>query len=176
MNTDSTSTRRSFLKGGAVLAAPLAVALPAAVMADQGLKARLARMEDEAAIRELHQAWLRQINTGASDAKASLYARPEGAMFNQAVRGIATDHSGQPDAIELAADGKQRSRAVRLRSGNRSRDRPGLHRGADGARARRRVRPQDGAPGAENRICEGLWRVGDREGRIRLSLSRSSPF
>jgi len=105
MTTDSTSTRRSFLKGGAVLAAPLAAALPAAVMADEGLKARLARMEDEAAIRELHQTWLRQINTGASDATTSLYTRPEGAMFNQAVRGIATDHSGQPDAIELAADG-----------------------------------------------------------------------
>jgi hypothetical protein len=105
MTTDSTSTRRSFLKGGAVLAAPLAVTLPAVVMADEGLKARLARMEDEAAIRELHQAWLRQINTGASDATASLYARPEGALFNQAVRGIAADHSGKPDAIELAADG-----------------------------------------------------------------------
>jgi len=106
MTTDTTSTRRSFLKGGAVLAAPLAVALPAAVMADEGLKARLARLEDEAAIRELHQTWLRRINTGAGDATASLYASPEGATFDQAVRGIAADHSRQPDTIELAADGK----------------------------------------------------------------------
>jgi hypothetical protein len=105
MTSGTTSTRRSFLKGGAVLAAPLAGALPAAVIADQGLKARLARLEDEAAIRELHQTWLRRINTGAGDAAASLYASPEGATIDQAVRGIAADHSGEPDAIEFAADG-----------------------------------------------------------------------
>jgi TAT (twin-arginine translocation) pathway signal sequence len=105
MTIDANSTRRSFLKGGAVLAAPLAVALPAAVMADEGLKARLARLEDESAIRELHQTWLRRINTGVSDANAMLYANPEGAAFDQVVRGIAADHGGQPDAIELAADG-----------------------------------------------------------------------
>jgi hypothetical protein len=110
MSKETSSTRRSFLKSGAVLAAPLAVTLPAAVMVDDGLKARLARLEDEAAIRELHQTWLRGINTradnvtGAGDATASLYANPEAAAFGQAVRGIAADHSGQPDAIELAAD------------------------------------------------------------------------
>jgi hypothetical protein len=97
LTTDNTSTRRSFLKGGAVLAAPLAVALPAAVIADEGLKVRLMKLEDEAAIRELHQTWLRRINTGASDA------------FDQAVRSIAADHAGQPDAIELAADRKSAS-------------------------------------------------------------------
>jgi hypothetical protein len=106
MTTDTTSTRRSFLKSGAVLAAPLAVTLPAAVMADEGLKARLARLEDQAAIRELHQKWLRRINTGAGGTTASLYANSEASAFDQAVRGIAADHSGQPDAIELAADAK----------------------------------------------------------------------
>ncbi len=110
MTKDTSSTRRSFLKSGAVLAAPLAVTLPAAVMADDGLKARLARLEDEAAIRDLHQTWLRRINTraddltGADDAAASLYANPRGAGFDQAVHGIAADHSGQPDTIVLAAD------------------------------------------------------------------------
>jgi len=95
-----------------VLAAPLAVALPVTVLADERLKARLARLEDEAAIRELHQNWLRRINTraddaaGARDATASPYANSEAAAFDQTVRGIATDHSGQPDAIELAADGR----------------------------------------------------------------------
>jgi hypothetical protein len=105
MTTDSTSTRRSFLKRGAVLATPLAVGLPAAVMADEGLKARLARLEDEAAIRELQQKWLRRINTGSGDRAASLFARPEVAKFDQTVRGIAPDLSGQPDAIEVAAGG-----------------------------------------------------------------------
>lgn len=107
MNTDTTSTRRSFLKGGALLAAPLAAAVPAAIMADDELKARLARLEDEAAIRELHQTWLRRINTGAGDATASLYVNPEAAALDQAVRGIAADHAGEPDAIEVAADRKR---------------------------------------------------------------------
>ena len=104
MTTDTTSTRRSFLKGGALLAVPL---VPAAVMADDGLKARLARLEDEAAIRELHQTWLRWTNTRA-DAATSLFADPEGTAFalDQGVRRIAADHAGQPDAIEVAADGK----------------------------------------------------------------------
>jgi hypothetical protein len=108
ITSDKSPTRRSFLKGGAVLAAPLAVALPAAVMADEGLKARLMRLEDEAAIRELHQNWLRRINTGARDA-AELFAKAEGAASQQSVRSIAADHSGQPDAIEVAADGKSAS-------------------------------------------------------------------
>jgi len=106
MTTNTTSTRRSFLKRGALLAAPLAAAVPAAVMADDGLAARLTRLEDEAAIRELHQTWLRRINTGAGGAATPLVANPEGAAFDQAVRSIAADHAGQPDAIEVAADGK----------------------------------------------------------------------
>jgi hypothetical protein len=113
MNKDTTSTRRSFLKCGAVLAMPLAaVAAPAVVMADDALRARLARLEDEAAIRELHQTWLRRVNTRADDttragdAATPLFADSEGATFDQAVRHIAADHAGQPDAIEVAADGK----------------------------------------------------------------------
>lgn len=124
VTTDTTPTRRSFLKGGAVLAAPLAVALPAAVMADEGLKARLARLEDEAAIRELHQTWLRRINNNRADDTtrtgdatrtdhaaragnaAELFANSESAEFDRSVRGIAVDHAGQPDAIHIAEDGK----------------------------------------------------------------------
>jgi hypothetical protein len=108
MTKDTASTRRSFLKSGALLAAPLAaVAAPAVVMADNELKARLARLENEAAIRELNQSWLRRINTGAGDAAAPLFSGPEGtASFNQGVRSIAADHAGEPDAIELAADAR----------------------------------------------------------------------
>ena len=106
MTTDTTSTRRSFLKGGALLAVPLAAAVPAAVVADDGLKARLARLEDEAAIRELHRTWLRRINTKAGDAATPVFADPEGTAFDQAVRSITADHAGQPDVIEVAADGK----------------------------------------------------------------------
>ncbi|MGH9612607.1 MAG: hypothetical protein ACRD4P_05965 [Bryobacteraceae bacterium] len=106
------STRRSFLQRGALLAVPLAAAAPAAVIAEDGLRTRLARLEDEAAIRELHHAWLRRINSmkaitaGAGEAATLLFADSEGTAFDQTVRSIAADHAGEPDAIELAADGK----------------------------------------------------------------------
>jgi len=106
VTTDKTSTRRSFLKGGALLVAPLAAAAPPAILADDALKVRLARLEDEAAIRELHQTWLRRVNAGADAAAARLFAESEGAGFDEAVRGIAADHAGEPDAIDVAADGK----------------------------------------------------------------------
>jgi hypothetical protein len=106
MTAKTDPTRRSFLKGGALLAGPLAAAVPAAVMADDGLKARLAKLEDEAAIRELHQAWLRRINTETGDAATLLFADPKDAAFDQAVRSIAADHTEEPDAIEVAADSK----------------------------------------------------------------------
>jgi len=100
MTKDTTSTRRSFLKGGALLAVPLATAAPAAVLAEDELKARLARLEDQAAIRELHQSWLRRVNAGAGDAVAPLSA------LDHAACSIAADHAGEPDAIEIAPDGK----------------------------------------------------------------------
>ena len=107
MTTNTSSTRRSFLKDGALLAAvPLAAAVPAAVMAGDGLQARLARLEDEAAIRELHQNWLRQINSGTRETSTVPFDGPEGTAFDQAVRSIAADHAGQPDAIEVAAHGQ----------------------------------------------------------------------
>jgi len=105
MATDSTSTRRSFLMGGALLA-PLAAAAPAAVLADDGLKARLARLEDEGAIRELHQTWLRRVNAGAGDGATPLSADSQGRAFDQALRSIVPYHAGEPDAIEVAPDGK----------------------------------------------------------------------
>jgi hypothetical protein len=106
MTKDTASTRRSFLKSSAVLAAQLAaVGVPVALVADDELKARLARLQDESAIRELQQTWLRSINTGAGDATV-LYANREAGAFHQPVSSIAADHSGQPDAIELAADAK----------------------------------------------------------------------
>lgn len=102
---ETASTRRSFLKGGALLAAPLAVAAPAAILADDATKARLAKLENEAAIRELHGAWLRGVNTGARDEAASLFANARAAAFDPSLRGIAPDHAGAPDAIEVSADG-----------------------------------------------------------------------
>jgi hypothetical protein len=96
MTKSKTSTRRSFLRGGALLAAPIAAAsLPAAALADDELKTRTKRLEAEAAIRELHQSWLRRANTGERDA-----------LLEDTVRRITVDHAGASDHIELAADGR----------------------------------------------------------------------
>ncbi|MGH8148968.1 MAG: hypothetical protein ACRETB_03180 [Steroidobacteraceae bacterium] len=93
---DGIATRRSFLSGGALLAAPIAAAVvPAVVLADGGLKARVKRLEDEAAIRELQQSWLRHVNLGEVDARV-----------HESVRRITADHAGSPDRIEVAADGR----------------------------------------------------------------------
>ncbi len=109
MTTDTVSTRRSLLKGGALLAAPLAVAAPIAAAADDGRNARLALLEDENALRLLHQTWLQRINAGARADAATLFADPRRAALDTAVSGIAADHAGEPDTIEVARDGQSAS-------------------------------------------------------------------
>ena len=56
--------RRNFLKTGAIVAAPLAVTMPTAALADGGSRARLARLEDEKAIAALHREVVGQVNRG----------------------------------------------------------------------------------------------------------------
>jgi len=94
MTRNTTSTRRSFLKGGALLAAPIAAASVSAIaLADGRLQERVTHLEDEAAIRTLHHSWLRQINAGDGDVQ-----------LGAAVRRITADHAGAVDRIEMAAD------------------------------------------------------------------------
>ena len=95
MSKDNTSSRRSFLKNGALLAAPLAVATPAVALAADGTKARLRLLEDEAAIREVHREWLRQVNAGERG-KVS---------FDDTIKSVALDLKGSADKIEIASDG-----------------------------------------------------------------------
>jgi hypothetical protein len=104
MSTNA-SSRRSFLKRGALLAVPLAAAAPVAMATDDSLQARLAKLEDEAAIRSLHQDWLRRINSGEPETTA-LLVNSDGARLAQPVRSLAPDHAGEPDSIELAVDGR----------------------------------------------------------------------
>ena len=104
MTTHTVSTRRALLKGGALLATPLAAAASSEAVAQEAHKARLAQLEDKAAVRELHQTWLRRINTGARE-DAALLADPGRVAFDKAVRSIVADHAAEPDAIVLAADG-----------------------------------------------------------------------
>jgi hypothetical protein len=104
------ATRRSFLKKGALLAVPLAAATaPAAIVADDSLKSRLARLEDEAAIRNLHAAWLRQFNAADAKAAAHLMANSKSAASSEILRRIAPDHAAAPDAVDVASDGRSAS-------------------------------------------------------------------
>jgi hypothetical protein len=99
MKRDSVSTRRWFLKVGAIAAAPLAAAGSAMAMEDEARKARLARLEDEAAIRALHHDWLRRVNAGDR----------EEAAVEASVRSLRPDLDAGTDAIELAPDGRRAS-------------------------------------------------------------------
>jgi hypothetical protein len=103
MSTQGASSRRSFLKGGAIAAAPLAVAIPAAALAAGDHSAHAQRLRDEAEIAALHQAWLRKRATGA-DASA-LFAGARTARLGPDIQGVAADHAGPPDRIEVMADG-----------------------------------------------------------------------
>jgi hypothetical protein len=59
------TTRRAFLKTGTIAAAPLAAfAAPAAAFADDGSKARIARLEDEKALTALHREVVGEVNRG----------------------------------------------------------------------------------------------------------------
>jgi hypothetical protein len=65
MTMSQSTSRRSFLKTGAIAAAPLAVALPsAAFAADDGGRARLTRLEDEKVIAGLHREIIDEVNRG----------------------------------------------------------------------------------------------------------------
>jgi len=89
MSESISTDRRSFLKTGAIAAAPLAAMAPAVALADDGSKARLARLQDERAIEGLHRAFRRQPGALGAD-----------------VRTVRQDHEV---AIEIAEDGRTAS-------------------------------------------------------------------
>lgn len=97
MNGKTLSSRRAFLKGAAIAAAPVGAAGTAAAAGLGEHQRRLAQLEAEAEVRALHQDWLRKVNTGDRAAASRL---------DEAVVAVAADHQGMPDEIELAADGK----------------------------------------------------------------------
>jgi len=104
MTEMSNSTRRSFLKVGAVLATPVGVVAVPAIAAATDLSAdRLVQLESEASIRDLHQNWLRGLNRGAS--VAQLFADPKRARLDARIASIAADHAGEADVIQVSAEG-----------------------------------------------------------------------
>ena len=104
MSMDHATSRRSLLKAGALAAAPLAaVGAPASVLADEGTRAKLARLEDERAIQRLHRAFLRRVN-GQGEC-GSFVAAADAVTLEPGVAAIGDDpaHDG---TLELAADGR----------------------------------------------------------------------
>jgi hypothetical protein len=112
MKTKAVSTRRRFFwqASAAALSAPLAVSGAHATQRDaedtEALKARLAMLDDVNAIRELHQAYARLMNSGARDEAAILFADPREALIDASIRKLSADRFGQQDVIEIATDRK----------------------------------------------------------------------
>ena len=93
-----TTSRRSFLKAGAIVAAPLAVAAPvSALAADE----RLTRLEDERAIGALQRKFLRHLN-GAADC-GEFIASSDAVDLGTGLRSIAEDMGHEAELV-LADD------------------------------------------------------------------------
>jgi ketosteroid isomerase-like protein len=110
MTEKSISTRRAFLKGSAIIAAPLAaIGAPAAAALADDSKARLARLEDEKAIRALHGSWLRLVNAGNYSGAAQLYTDDKCSCALAGIASVAPDHGGAEDSLAFARDGQRAS-------------------------------------------------------------------
>ena len=108
----SHSTRRTFFgHAGAALAAPLAAGAASARDTDGGsdLAARLATLEDAAAIRDLHDTYARLVNSAAHAELAALFADPARAAIDPGVRRLMPT-AGPDDAVTVAADGTATAR------------------------------------------------------------------
>ena len=95
--------RRSFLKTGALAAAPLAAIAPAAALADDGSRAKLARLEDERALEALQRKLLRHLN-GAGDC-GEFIVSGDAVDLGEGLRAIIED-SRHEAVLELADDGR----------------------------------------------------------------------
>jgi hypothetical protein len=99
MTMEKTGTdRRSFLKTGALLAAPVVAAAPAAAFAADD---RLVRLEDERAIEALQRKFLRHLN-GAADC-GEFIASSDAVDLGEGLRSIAGDDEPH---VEVAEDGQ----------------------------------------------------------------------
>ena len=98
----NTTNRRSFLKAGALVAAPLAAAAPVAVLAGDDSRARLARLEDERAVEALQRKFLRHLN-GTGDC-GEFIASSDAIELGEGMRAIAEDMAHEAE-LTLADDG-----------------------------------------------------------------------
>ena len=99
---NATTDRRSFLKTGAIVAAPLAMAAPTAALAGDGSRARLARLEDERAVEALQRKFLRHLNgTGGG---GEFVVDPGAVDLGEGLRAITEDMSHEGE-LTLSGDG-----------------------------------------------------------------------
>ena len=103
MSNPSTD-RRSFLKTGALAATPVIALAPAAAMADDGGRARLARLEDERAIKGLTRAFLRRFNGGGASKCGEFVASSGAIKLDNDLDAIVEDPA-QDTRVELSEDG-----------------------------------------------------------------------
>jgi hypothetical protein len=103
MSETPSTDRRSFLKTGALVAAPLAAVAPVAALAGDDSRTKLARLEDERAIEALQRKFLRHVN-GAGDGSGFI-ASADGVDLGEGLRSIAEDH-GREAVLELSEDGR----------------------------------------------------------------------
>ena len=95
-----TTSRRSFLKAGAIVATPLAVAAPvSAFAADE----RLTRLEDERAIGALQRKFLRHLN--GTDDCGEFIASADAVDMGEGLRAVAEDMRHEA-TVEFGADGR----------------------------------------------------------------------
>jgi hypothetical protein len=100
---DSTrADRRSFLKAGVIVAAPLAAAAPVAALARDGSAAKLARLEDERAVEALQRKFLRHL--ARADDCGEFIASSDTIDLGEGLRSITEDLNHEP-SVELAEDG-----------------------------------------------------------------------
>jgi len=102
MDKQSATDRRSFLKTGAVIAAPLAIVAPAAALAGDDSRAKLGRLEDERSIEALQRKFLRHLN-GTGDC-GEFVASSDSVDLGEGLRAIAED-IGHEAELTLAEDG-----------------------------------------------------------------------
>jgi hypothetical protein len=109
MSKDMITSRRRFLKSGAIVAAPLAlVATPAvAALADDGGRARLLRIEEERSIESLNRSFLRRFNAGGHTGE--FFADGRKPKLPCGVTAIKLDSAAEPRHFALSEDGSRAS-------------------------------------------------------------------
>lgn len=106
MGKTTQTSRRSFLKSGALVAAPVAaIGVPVAALAADGSKAALTRLQDERAIDMLNRDFLRAFNQSGAKGTANLFAGRKAPKIAEGINRLSMDMAEVPKSFAIAADG-----------------------------------------------------------------------